>query len=209
MKHIDGWWCPDILSGPGKFIRRSEVIAYALSFWSGQRRRALQAGGHIGTFPRALAQYFAAVTCVEPAPENWECLVRNTQHTSQIARYYGVLGACRSVTALNVQPHSSAGHHIMTRRDRPHVPVTMLTIDGFGYSDVDSIFLDIEGVELAALQGARETLQRCKPLIVAEDNGCSRKYGIDPGELGRWLAQEFGYQQVGTHGEDVIFVIPA
>ena len=209
MKHIDGWWCPDILSGPGKFIRRSEVIGYALRFWHGPKRRVIQAGAHIGIWSRMLAQYFETVTCVEPAPENWECLVLNTRDTSKITRYYGMLGPCRSTGFVNIQPHGSGGHHVMTRADRPHVPVTVHTIDGWGYDDVDSIFLDIEGVELAALQGARETLQRCKPLLVCEDNGCSRKYGVETGAVGAWLAQEFGYRQVGTHGEDVIFVIPA
>ena len=206
MRLIDGWWVPDICSGPGKYIRRSAVIDYALGFWHGPRRCVVQASAHVGTFARRLVQHFEQVVCVEPAPENWECLVLNTQHTPRIARYYGILGAMKGVAAVNIQPHGSAGHHVMTREDRPHVAVTVHTIDTLGYDDVDALFLDLEGFELLALQGAMQTLGKYHPLIVAEDNGCSQKYGILLGAIGAWLGKECGYRLVGTHCEDSIFV---
>lgn len=206
MHVIDGWYCPDILSGPGKFLRRAQVISHALQRWSGPRRRAIQAGAHIGTFPHRLAQYFSAVTCVEPAPDNWDCLVMNTRYVVNIMRYSGILGAARGMAAINVQPHGTGGHHVMTREDRPHVPVMVHTIDGFGYTDVDAVFLDIEGFELFALQGAIETLAQCRPLLVIEDNGCSKKYGVQPGAVGPWLSQTLDYTLVSTYGEDSLFV---
>jgi len=206
MKHIDGWWCPEVLSGPGKFERRAQVIAYALTFWAGPRRRVIQAGAHIGIFPRQLAQYFEAVVCFEPAPDNWDCLILNTRHNPRIICYYGALGACQGTAAVNVQPHSTGGHHIATRMDRPHVLVTVCPIDVLEYNDLDALFLDIEGYECFALAGGMQTLERCRPLIVAEDNGCSRKYGIQLGGVEAWLAKYVGYVQVGRHGEDSIFV---
>ena len=207
MKHIDGWLCPDILSGPGKFIKRAAVIPYALLSWHGPRRRAIQAGAHIGTFPRMLAQYFQTVTCVEPEPANWECLRYNIACTSRIHAWHGMLGdQGLPVAPLNVQPHGTGGHHATTRFDRDYVLVPQYAIDEWGYDDVDAIFLDTEGYELPVLHGAAQTLGRCHPLVVVEDNGCSQKYGIASGTVGQWLIQTFGYCEVGQYGEDRIFM---
>lgn len=205
MKYIDGWWCPPVLSGPGKYLRRAGVIDYALTFWQGPRQRAIQAGAHIGTFPRQLAESFTAVTCIEAEPANYACLVRNVQRSPRITPVFGALGATPGTMALNVQPHSSAGHHIAVRPDLPAIVVPVCTIDGFGYDDVNAIALDIEGYELFALQGAAATLARCHPLLVVEVNGCSHKYGYEAEALVAYLAT-YGYYQVAAYGEDRVFV---
>ena len=206
MKHISGWWCPDILSGPGKFLRRSEVIGHALRFWPGPKRRVIQAGAHVGIWPRMLAQYFEQVVCFEPEPANWACLMQNMTGSPRISCLYAALGPQQGAVELNVQPHSTGGHHVATRLDRPHVSVSVRTIDQYAWQDVDAIFLDIEGYELPTLLGARETLRRCLPLLVLEDNNCSRKYGIELGAVGQWLGEQFGYAEVGQYGEDRIYV---
>jgi FkbM family methyltransferase len=206
MKHIDGWWCPDILSGPGKYVKRAAVIAYALQHWSGPRRRVIQAGAHIGIWPRMLAQYFTVVVCVEPEPENYACLVRNIHGSSRITGLHGALGEATGTVDLNVQPHSTGGHHVATRLDRPYVTVPQYAIDDWEYDDVSAVFLDVEGFEIPALMGAAATIERCQPLLVLEDNSCAQRYGHEPGALGAYLAQRFGYEAVGRYGEDVIYL---
>lgn len=43
-----------------------------------------------------------------------------------------------------------------------------MTIDGFGFERVDFIKLDIEGMELMALEGAKETIEACHPVLMVE-----------------------------------------
>lgn len=52
------------------------------------------------------------------------------------------------------------------------------TLDSFVPADhhVDFIKIDVEGAELAVFRGARETLRRCKPIMIFE---CARD-GLDP-----------------------------
>ncbi|HEV8680999.1 MAG TPA: FkbM family methyltransferase [Stellaceae bacterium] len=46
------------------------------------------------------------------------------------------------------------------------VPLT--TIDRFSFARVDLIKIDAEGMEIQVLEGAKETIQRCQPLLHAE-----------------------------------------
>lgn len=54
---------------------------------------------------------------------------------------------------------------------------------------VDLIKIDVEGAEFSVLKGAKETIKRCKPMIIFEfGKGASDYYGTDPGELYDFLA---------------------
>lgn len=68
-----------------------------------------------------------------------------------------------------------------------HTVVRMLTIDFISEGDrVDLIKLDIEGMEVTALEGAESTIERCRPVIFAEWLKCGQE------RLRTWL-EERGY----------------
>jgi FkbM family methyltransferase len=48
--------------------------------------------------------------------------------------------------------------------------VGLLTIDSLGIDDIVVIQLDVEGLELPALRGARATIERNAPIVMVEDN---------------------------------------
>src|SRR5262249_22397835 len=162
----------------------------------------IQAGAHIGGWPRQLAQDFNEVTCVGPEPENWGCLGVKLGGATRIQAWDGVLadvcgpGAGRP----SVQATRRQGHNIAARPGyRGNIIVPVYAIDDWSYDDVDALFLDIEGYELYALLGAEATLRRCRPLLVLEENSCSQRYGIKPGKLSAWLRDALGYDEVGTY----------
>ena len=55
-------------------------------------------------------------------------------------------------------------------RDPPYkvCNVEVNTLDCYHYSDVDLIKIDVEGHEVAVIEGAKETIARCKPLLIIE-----------------------------------------
>jgi FkbM family methyltransferase len=48
------------------------------------------------------------------------------------------------------------------------VRTPMQTVDAMGLERLDFFKLDVEGMELEVLRGARATLERCKPIVMAE-----------------------------------------
>jgi FkbM family methyltransferase len=164
------------------------------------RRTAVQAGGNMGLFPYLLARRFDRVVTAEPDPRCFVCLDEN-------------------VTAPNVEKLHAAFAHVAGTVDMEYLDadnfgsqrvvfggaVPCVTIDSLQLTDCDLIYLDIEGAELLALRGAAETIASTKPVICVEDKGLSGPYGSAKGDIGRWLAQEFGYRQAATFKRDVMF----
>lgn len=51
---------------------------------------------------------------------------------------------------------------------KPTSTVKQIMIDGLGLERMDLMKLDLEGMEAEALDGARETIERCKPILFVE-----------------------------------------
>ena len=190
-------------SGPGSYITRSKVIDIALPHING-RKLVLQAGGHLGVWPKKLAEHFERVLTVEPEPRNVECLRANTEGLA-VEIFVGVLGSNSGIAKVNNRETSTGSHHIATRMDVPWIEVPMFTIDQLCEGrKVDAIFLDVEGYELNALRGATRILAD-RPTMVIEQNACAKKFDGADG-----LAEKFlyglGYRRVATFDEDVILV---
>jgi FkbM family methyltransferase len=83
----------------------------------------------------------------------------------------------------------------------PVMPVGLVRLDAFNLPRLRLLKLDIEGAELQALRGARETVERCRPLIQVEayDQHMARQgYGL-PDLLTYFDAHRYDVQAiVGT-----------
>jgi len=69
------------------------------------------------------------------------------------------------------------------------VPVQQLALDDMKLPRVDLIKLDIEGMEMEALEGARQTIERCQPILLIEQIKTGRE------TLNAWLTAR-GYQPI-------------
>jgi FkbM family methyltransferase len=78
------------------------------------------------------------------------------------------------------------------------VPVMQVTIDSLRLPRVDLIKLDVEGMEIEALDGARETLARCRPSMFIEHQHVGRQ------RLGA-LLDGLGYA-VSDNGRDFLAI---
>lgn len=167
------WW-PDYDHSPEKCFAsvqrglRDMDIAIGLCK---QRKVCVQAGGHAGFWPMRLAERFERVVTFECEPVLYQCLVKNTQLLKKIETYPLAIGAFVGKVAM--RGSVSAGSWRIDPAGK--FPVDQTTIDVFGLTACDAIFLDIEGYEVEALKGAAETIGKFRPVIHVEELPRSRE----------------------------------
>ena len=95
-----------------------------------------------------------------------------------------------SIDILDHTDHGGHNHVVIDSTDlklRPSqqlVKVPVRTIDSYNFESVDAIKIDVEGSELLVIQGAKDTIDRCRPSVQVEivPKQC-RLFGYDPQAL--------------------------
>lgn len=191
-----GWWWPNSDEERGRgawidlfynFSKTPEKIASICQ----NKRVIVQAGGNCGIYVKKYAELFETVYTFEPDPVNFYCLNLNVTNAN-VYKFQAAVGVDREcISIFNEMPYNAGAGHVKRGGVIPTI-----RIDDLGLLVCDVIQLDIEGFELYALQGAIETIKRCKPIIVLEYFWESR-YGVTRGEIEKLLV-EIGYKVGGT-----------
>jgi len=168
------------------------------------RSIAVQAGGNCGLWPLRLSELFAAVYTFEPDPINFMALAYNTADAHNVIRFQAALGDGPAFIDMNRQVKNCGAFYV----GGPGILPTM-RVDDLGLTGCDLLYLDIEGREMAALDGAMATIAKFKPVIGFEDKGLCQRFGVEPGAAENWLTIMFGYRVVDRvgNGNDVIMTI--
>jgi FkbM family methyltransferase len=182
-----------------RYVRHAADMNVAVSKCK-QKRAAVQAGGHVGVWPKWLSSRFERVFTFEPQHDNFIALCRNAQEDN-IVRAQGVLGNERGCVGLRVSEKNIGGHRVSAKGSH-HVPT--YRIDDLQLETCDLIVLDVEGYELEALKGARETLDLCGPILHFEDLGHIDKHGYGQAATLYGYLDECGYRKVATVSHDVV-----
>ena len=166
------------------------------------RAVCVQAGGACGVWPLRFAQVFDVVYTFEPQPENFACLVANTEDADNIIAYPAALANDNNTYSVvnDVRELNNWGAGYV--KPDPKGTAAM-RIDELGLEECDLIQLDVEGYELQALLGAAETIEACRPVIVLEEKRLNHRAG-DFTKPRKYLEQEFGYKVVETIHRDII-----
>jgi FkbM family methyltransferase len=113
----------------------------------------------------------------------WASMVVN----GNIHTYTEGLGPAETDTEIVIRP-DNAGHNHINNEDRPRwtgktwiprsekhhkveyekVPVKIKTLDSYDFQNVDIIKIDVEGFEYDVMLGARQTIERWKPVVQVE-----------------------------------------
>lgn len=141
----------------------------------------VEAGANIGALTKALCEITPNVIAFEPDEETFDVLGKNCGRDS-VVRWNNALGA-ESTKAMMAR-RNSGGSHISDTGDQR---VEICALDGWDWR-VDFLKADVEGYELEVLQGAEQTIDRCRPLLYLEaDRGNAEEV------LTMWL-DEHGYR---------------
>ena len=133
----------------------------------------LDCGANIGVFTRkAVSAGARKVIAIEPAPENIECLRRNFKREierGQVVVYPKGVWDKDDMLTFHVDPHNSAADSFLIKREggQDLVQLPLTTIDKLTselqLDTVSFVKMDIEGAEVRALSGGRQTIARFHP----------------------------------------------
>ena len=184
---------------------RDPNVARFLRSWVRPGFVACDIGANIGTYTVPLSRLVGPtgrVVAFEPNRPTFACLRHNVRQNglNNVIALRAAAGphpgrAALVVTDTNYgEVHLAPGDHVENQAS-----VTVTTVDAeisrLGLERVDFIKLDVEGFELAALRGARETLTRARTLVVQTEivPAHAARYGFGVAELGEFFA-ELGYR---------------
>lgn len=147
-----------------------------------RRRCAIDIGANIGLWSWLMVQDFRDVQAFEPVPTYADCWERNVPGT-KATLWRVALGAeiQDSVDMVCRTPGSCGDTTVDVGQGGERVAsgVAMRTLDQIALHAVDLIKVDAEGYELHILQGAAETLLRCKPVVIVEQKpGHGETFGL-------------------------------
>jgi FkbM family methyltransferase len=167
--------------------------------------RCLDVGSNMACSAVLYSQVFQNVECFEPTPLNidlWKRTIGANNIANCVLHEVGV--GEKNYTTEIICHERNNGHNHLTHYDknpradperssRSRVQVDVKTIDSYNFQDVGFIKFDIEGYEKFALEGAVDTISRCRPTLQLEirANQC-RKFGYWAEDMIQWI-RDLGY----------------
>lgn len=163
-------------------------------FFAPPNGTAIDVGANIGMNTINYSDYFDRVISIEPDPDVYECL----QETITANACYNVETICAAVGKQNTEgtllkfPRSTFGNCLepigYKNKTRESISVDITTIDSLDLEDVTFIKIDVEGNEMAVLEGAEQTISTYTPVIQIEVKPQMLKRQLTkPSDLWNWL----------------------
>lgn len=188
-----------------KFARRDLPHLDAVLALVPGRTAVVQAGACLGVYPSYLAKMFETVYCFEPAADLFTVMTQNAP-ADNIVRFQAALGDVRGLVGTSrIRRDGKTNAHEGITHVVPGGTTPTLLLDDLSLPVCDLVQLDLEGMELAALRGAVQTLHRCRPVVVLEINKNLQYVGITEDEIRSFLTAH-GYRYALSAGSDKAFV---
>jgi len=178
------WGLPQRIT---KFCKKTDIV--------------IQAGGNAGVYPKQYSKLFKTVITVEPDYRNFFCLTYNITDLN-VFKIQACLGNSSILLNLDYNTkYKESNRGAMNIAGSGIIP--QITIDSLNIIP-DLIHLDIEGYEGPALEGAKETLKRCSPIVVLETNGSGDRYEWPKSRIDS-LLQSYGYKIIESWEHDTVY----
>lgn len=156
-----------------KFSRNGEKELDLVPFLANANRVAIDIGANKGVWTHRLLQQCREVYAFEPNPKMVRRLKKCFGHRANVS---GLAISNETGASVLRIPKTSGGYSSQlstlsqVQDFGDHLPVEVKTskLDDLKIENVGFIKIDVEGFELQVIEGARETIERDKPVLVIE-----------------------------------------
>ena len=193
--HFDRW----MLEGEYQKKQRDALFEYM------EERRPIEyiadVGAHVGLWSRPMMHRANTkyIWAFEPNSSVRECYVLNMGGFENYSIYPVALGHKNMKGFLNVETDNSGNTNVHPTRSGN---TEIRTLDSFNFEHLDYIKVDVEGFEYNFLQGAVDTLNRCRPFVHLEMK--SKNMRTTKEEFKRFM-KNIGYNEVKKVGAEVLY----
>lgn len=161
------------------------------------RGTMLDIGANIGTHCFRYAQY-GHVLCFEPNPIAFECLSHNMKGIQRVKLFNVAVSDHEGMIDMVPQ-----GDNYGAAYTQPGTSIPTMTIDSLELNACDFIKIDVEGDEIAVLNGALKTIIKYRPVMCIECNKCTlERKGLLAEQL-EHLIETLGYTHQVRQPEDI------
>lgn len=155
--------------------RLAKALSYVTSF-----DLAVDAGAHVGSWTRVMAERFTKVHAFEPVKSTFDCLKENTKEYNNVSTMRCALGSKIGFVDIEWDPRYEAqgntGSKFVSVNDE-FGKTPMIKLDGMNLPALDFLKLDVEGAEYDVLKGAESSVLKYKPVILLEvKKGYARRF---------------------------------
>ena len=157
--------------------------------WLKQKRliggAVLDIGANIGNHSLYFSKYYDQVLSFEPNPRTFRLLELNAALTDNIKPFNFGMSDSSGHVFMQQFRENMGGSRIVdpVGNTAEHIQIEVRTLDSVASEvamSIGLIKLDVEGHELAALNGARNTIASHRPIILFEQNAADFKNGVSP-----------------------------
>jgi FkbM family methyltransferase len=221
MQSKNGWWLPSKDTYFSRFVEgnaapqrkkngfQREHLEVALSHVK-NFGTAIDVGAHVGFWCWDMGNQFKTVYAFEPAPDCYECLVKNVEEQPHVITANVAVGDRDGECELIDDPKriQKLGVNTGARYVRPSGTGTkMIALDSLRIEACDFLKIDVEGFEYQVLQGARKLIKRYKPVVSMETDKrfSGPRFGI-PNTMQHEFMLEHGYVVKERMRPDTVYV---
>jgi FkbM family methyltransferase len=164
-------------------------------------RLALDVGAHQGLWSAIMAEQFNKVIGWEPYEPNQAAWIKRMAKYPNASLFKAACANYNGEAKLLGESHSK--HYIEPSEAGP---IEVHRIDDFNFEDVDLLKTDCEGADALVLMGARDTLLRCKPVVIVESfpRFEQKRYNLHAGAPCTYL-EKLGFTQVAHMFCDYVY----
>lgn len=164
-------------------------------------------GAHYGSWSIPLSKKFHRVIAFEPFAETFQCLAQNTRELPNIEINNCAIGDKEDKIKIAAGKYNDTNNPGgFTVVGKGNIP--MITIDSLGLDSINLLKIDVEGYELYVLRGAVDTIKKCRPIVVIEENLRSMlEHNIPEGTAAKFL-EELGATKVCKMHANLFYKFP-